>query len=308
MSLGHLKEDKKQEISLKFKIEKQLDSFTYNFYVNSKYTNENNISFEYNALYDGVVNNGDTLNIDENLAKDLLLDIENSIINNIKNLNPIIDKKEKETKIDYLQYYIRLLFNESKNVYPKLNLENIFNSIISILKDRNIELENKSLDDLIKERKITISKGNQTRFYMDIIKNKYDDYDLKTIIYYNDRVSETLGYNVKLSIEIGKVNKVEINKFSDYSDYYRIFDNYNYYLEFIEILKPDKFLDLIINPVILNETKKTINEYGFHDALKSIDMLVNKDAIVINEIKSSIIGEIFKNIINYFNLKNKIKC
>ena len=79
----------------------------------------------------------------------------------------------------------------------------------------------------------------------------------------------------------------------DYSDEIK---NYYYYLEFIEFLKPDKFLDLIINSVIQyeNDIRKAINEYGFYEAQIVIDKLINENynKDIINEWTKGLISKL----------------
>jgi len=148
--------DNDQRLSLAFDLYKNNKGNYYVFYLESNYTNKN-ISFEYSVEYQGnIYNEEDIFNMDKDDVNELLSEIGNTIIYDIVdlNLNPKIEYEDFDyEKENYLKYEITLLFNDSENVYPKINLEDIFNSIISIFEERNVELENKSLEEIFRKKK-----------------------------------------------------------------------------------------------------------------------------------------------------------
>jgi len=163
-----------------------------------------------------------------------------------------------------------MLFDDSENVFPKLNPEEIFKPVISILKYRGVEIPN--LNEWIK--RITISLKDKN-LQIEIEKSLGKSH---TNITYNNKIDDKSSYEIKLKTKIGESNNMVISKIETNIPY-DFSKKYNYYLEFIESLNPNKFLGLIINPVIQyeNDIRKAINEYGFYDALKSMDVLVNKN-------------------------------
>jgi len=267
-----------QELSLKIKLEEYgRVKGAYYFGVGSKYYYENNIDVEYYLLYhNNIYRLGNFFYMDENQANQLFLDIEKSIIDSIKSLNPIIKEKIqnykslRKTREPELDYKIIMSFDDSENIFPKLNPEEIFKPIISILKDRNVEITN--LSEYIK--RITISLKDKN-LQIEIEKSLGELY---TDITYNNKIDDKSIYEITLKTKIGETNNMVIREIETHMPY-DLFKEYNHYLEFIESLKPDKFLDLIINPIIQyeNDIRKAINEYEFYDALKSMDVLVNRN-------------------------------
>jgi len=289
----------KQELSLEIELEKYNKEAEYFFNVISEYTNKN-ISFEYYAYYKGDIYNKNIFYMSNYQANQLFLDIEKSIINNIKNLNPIIKEKQSNyNKNDILYYKIDLLFNDTENVYPKLNIEKIFNSIISILKNRNIKLEEKHMNELNTTKRIKILLNNK-KLKVEIEK-KYNN--LNAIINYNGNVSNKFKYGIQIEISIGETDNVsvkEYNSFTNDNNVYEMFDNYKDYFGYIELLNSNKILDNIINPIIQNKNviEKTIKEYDFKDALIVIDRLTN--GYYNNNIINYIERTLFNYLISYF--------
>ena len=145
-----------QEISLNINLENYYSSYT--FLVESKYTNDDNVNFEYYINYGGKLYSKEIFNIDKNDADRLFSDFKNLILNNVKHLNPIIENEQPQwKKEEFLYYNINLLFQNNENIFPKLNVEDLFKSIVSFLKNRNIKLDEKSPEELIKLREIKIS-------------------------------------------------------------------------------------------------------------------------------------------------------
>jgi len=276
MSVATIKNDNNQELRLNFKLVRYGGIGTYALIVESKYT-INNINFEYYIIYEGRIYNEEIFSIKEKEAKELLLDIGKSIINNIKNLNPIIMQDKIYVDIQYdsiiFKYNIELIFQDSENVFPKLNLEDIFKSYVSVLKNRNTILEEKPLKELMGERKTTISFNDEN---LKIEINKYTrNSDLYTVFTYNHNISDEFEYEITFYITN---NSAEISSFNINSDYYELFNNYNNYLEFIELLiNSYNLLDRIINIIAQNESliKKIISEYNFNETLIHIEGFIN---------------------------------
>jgi len=306
-----------QELSFTFELEKYDEGSSYKFIVNSKYYNyENNISSEFYAEYKGRVYSDNIFNIKNNDAYELLSNIGKSIIYNIKNLNPII--KEDGTIYNEgwkLIHKIDLLFQDNENAFTKINLEDIFYSIVSILKDSKVELEEKLLDDLIEEKRLTISLNNEN-IKIDIYRNfGFNNSLYAYITYYNKKVSKKIGYNIELYINIENNNTAEITKFDGHFNYYEIFKYYKDFLEYIELLNPNKILNRIINSVIKSKNliKKSITEYKFYETLMLIDKFINGDYN--NKIKKELENsERYQNLISHLELnlkdvlKNNIEC
>jgi len=315
-----------QELSLEIKLDKYSTFATYTFIVNSKYINKNGINFEYYVEYEGKFFNNDIFNMDNNKSNKLFIDFENTIIDKVKELNPIIrEKQPKFKKEDSLTYKIDLIFQDSESVFSNVNIENIFKSIISILKDRNVELKETPLNELINKRNISILFNNKNLENLNIkIEDRKRD-GLYAYITYDNDFSIHFVYKIKLYIKTGESDKVEIDKFSINIDYQSMLNSYKDFLEYIEILNPNRLLNRIINPIVQNEyeIKKFINNFEFHNAITVIDKLVNgnynKEIIekLKREIKNEVIGykvdyysEGTPNLITYltFNLKDYIKC
>jgi len=310
-----------QELILEFEMTNDNNKSFYKFYVNkyleSKTINGNNISFEYSATYYGDIYNKDIFNIDRSEANKILSDIESLIIDIIKNLNlnPTIKYKEPHYHKDYskktvLSYKISLSFDDSENIISKSNIENIFNSIISILKNRNVDLEYKPLNELINSRKIEILINENLK-----IKIEEDKKDILTHITYNDRINEKFTYKIEAEFRIGKPDSVIVNPYISYFNYFYANNNYNNYLD---LINPKNILNKIINLIIQSKSdiEKVINEYGFNEALKSIDVLVNRNykEDEIKKIESKLESQWFQKLIPYLEnhlkefIKNGIRC
>jgi len=302
--------DKNQELDLEIQLYSNYYNDYYIFSANSKYTNENNIDFEFYIKYEGKIYSGSYFFANENEAKKLIPDIRNSIIDNIKNLNSII----KQEKTDYnktnsyidLIYKIDLLLQDSENIFTELNLENIFNPIISILKSWDVKLEEKPLEELIKERKIKISLNDDN---LKIEIEKVIDYisKLSTYITYNNVVSDNLNYEIKLGIIIENNFKYGDINFKINSNYSNIFNNYEEYFELMEFLSPKRILNRLINPIIQNKNdiEKAINKFKFNDALTIINELYNGvyNNYIINLLNEKLTDVIIGNEVIYDNKK-----
>jgi len=297
-------------ISLTFRLEKD-DSY-YSLLVESKYTDNDNVNFKYNISYGGKLYSKEIFNIDKNDANRLFSDFKNLILNNIKHLNPIIENEQPQYKRGKNLYYkIDLLFQNNENIFPKLNVENLFKSIVSFLKNRNIKLYEDSPEELIRLREIIISFNDNLEIN---IKKSVNEKNLETQITYINNISDKFIYKINIYIKTEESKRVFMSiiyKSNYYEDIFDdIFENYDNYLNAMEYIIFDRFLDKTINPIIKNidKIRKAISEYGFYEALTVIDELSklsseNYKEEIKNELYqnlNSVLNEGFKLIINYF--------